>query len=114
MDITELQSSAMQIIIKAGDGRRDTYRAIDALELGDTTEVATQMEAAGESIKQAHIIHTKMIQAEAQGEELGYSMLFTHAQDTLMTAYSEYRLVKKLLPVLEQFDARIKALEDKK
>lgn len=41
-----------------------------------------------------------------------YSMLFTHAQDTLMTAYGEFRLVKKLSPLYKQsFDDRIRALE---
>ncbi len=111
MDISEIQASAMQIIIKAGDGRRDTYRAISALESGDLPEIAVQIESASESIKQAHIIHTRMIQAEAGGEELEYSMLFSHAQDTLMTAYSEFRLMKRLLPVLESFDTRISNLE---
>ncbi len=112
MDVSEIQQNAMQIIIKAGDGRSATYQAISAVENGDFEEAKAQIAKGNESIKQAHIIHTKMIQDEARGVELGYSMLFTHAQDTLMTAYSEFRLVKKLLPTLEKFDARLRALED--
>ena len=58
------------------------------------------------------VVAALLAEAKARGVELGYSMLFTHAQDTLMTAYSEFRLVKKLLPTLEKFDARLRALED--
>ncbi|WP_198018444.1 PTS lactose/cellobiose transporter subunit IIA, partial [Sedimentibacter sp. B4] len=56
-------------------------------------------------------IHTDCIQASAAGEPLSYSMLFTHAQDTLMTVNSEFRLVKKLAAVFERVDARLAALE---
>ncbi|MDF1487549.1 PTS lactose/cellobiose transporter subunit IIA [Tessaracoccus caeni] len=111
MEAKQIAASAMQIIIKSGEGRSNTYRAIDAVHAGDFAKAAELIKEANQGIKAAHIVHTEMIQSEAGGEEFGYSMLFSHAQDTLMTAYSEFRLVKKLLPTLESFDARLRALE---
>lgn len=110
----QIVTSAMQIIIKAGDGRADTYRAIGAIQEGDFAQAMDLVGSADESITAAHMIHTDLIQAEAGGEEIGYSMLFTHAQDTLMTAYSEFRLVKKLVPVMKSFHDRLSALEETK
>ncbi|WP_298130863.1 PTS lactose/cellobiose transporter subunit IIA [Micropruina sp.] len=111
MSSNDIASSAMQIIIKAGEGRSNTYRAIDAVTAGDFAKATELIGAANEGIKAAHVIHTTMIQSEAGGDQIEYSMLFTHAQDTLMTAYGEFRLVKKLLPALQSFDDRIRALE---
>lgn len=106
--------AAMSIILAAGNAREKVYQAIPAANDGDF-EAATGLvsEAQGE-ITQAHKVHTDHIQAEAGGVETPYSLLFTHAQDTLMTAYSEFRLIKKLMPLFSSFDARLRALEDQK
>jgi len=50
---------------------------------------------------------------EAGGRTLPYAALFSHAQDTLMTTYSELRLTRRLLPVFRTLDDRIRALEAK-
>ena len=51
------------------------------------------------------------IQGETRGEESEYSLLFAHAQDTLMTIYSEINIAKQLLKIFKSYDARIAALE---
>ena len=106
-----LVSAAMQIIILAGDARRLTFEAGDALAAADFAKAGEQLEVAQDKVRDAHRIHTDCIQAAAAGEYLPYSMLFTHAQDTLMTVNSEFRLVKKLATVFESIDARLAALE---
>ena len=50
---------------------------------------------------------------EAGGRTLPYAALFSHAQDTLMTTYSELRLARRLLPIFRTLDDRIRALEAK-
>lgn len=106
-----LVSAAMQIIILAGDARRLTFEAGDAVAASDFTQAEELLDQAQVKVREAHTIHTDCIQASAAGEPLGYSMLFTHAQDTLMTVNSEFRLVKKLAAVFERVDARLAALE---
>ncbi len=106
-----LVRAAMQIIILAGDARRLVFEAGDALaacEFGDATDL---LDRAQQKVREAHTIHTDCIQAAAAGQPLPYSMLFAHAQDTLMTVNSEFRLVKKLASVFERVDQRLSALE---
>ncbi|MCW5953904.1 MAG: PTS lactose/cellobiose transporter subunit IIA, partial [Propionibacteriaceae bacterium] len=106
-----LVSAAMQIIILAGDARRLTFEAGDALAAADFTGAGDLLDQAQQKVRDAHRIHTDCIQAAAAGEDLPYSMLFAHAQDTLMTVNSEFRLVRKLAVVFERIDTRLVALE---
>ncbi len=110
-DEDALVSAAMQIIILAGDARRPTFEAADALAGTDFSGAAELLEQAQGKVREAHTIHTDCIQASAAGEPLAYSMLFTHAQDTLMTVNSEYRLMKKMATLFERLGARLDALE---
>ena len=45
----------------------------------------------------AHRVQTDAIQGSIGGETQAYSLLFAHAQDTLMTVYSEIHMTKQLL-----------------
>ena len=44
-------------------------------------------------------------------EKSEYSLLFAHAQDTLMTIYSEINIAKQLLKIFKAYETRIAALE---
>ncbi len=48
----------------------------------------------------------------SEGEKQEYSLLFSHAQDTLMVIYSEIITAKQLVQVFKSFDDRIKKLEE--
>ncbi|PHP53339.1 PTS lactose/cellobiose transporter subunit IIA [Actinomyces ruminis] len=103
--------ASMQILIHSGDARRETYRAVEAMEQSEFAQATALLDAADGCIRQAHQVHTTLIQQEADGEQIAYAALFSHAQDTLMTAYSELRLVRKLLPVFRSQEERIRVLE---
>ena len=45
----------------------------------------------------------EIIQAEAAGEQYTSCLLFTHAQDTLMTIMSEVNLTEKMITIFENF-----------
>ena len=47
-----------------------------------------------------------MIQRQAAGEKFEYSLLFVHAQDTLMTIDAELHLFKRLVPVFKALEAQ--------
>ncbi len=104
MDMSE---AAMQIIIHAGDARLYTMVAIDAMGDENFAKAREQLKLAAEKLKAAHIVHTKAIQDEARGAALPYSLLFTHAQDTLMTIKSELLLAEHLLGVFEKMHKRL-------
>ena len=98
----EHAQTAMKIILHAGDAREKTMDALKALDTFD-------IENAKELLKQAN----EALQAESRGEELEYSILFSHAQDTCMCASSELNVAMHLVDLFEVIDKRFKKLENK-
>ena len=56
----------------------------------------TQLEEARGSILLAHKAQTDILHEEAEGKHIEVTVLFSHAQDTLMTTQSEYFFVETL------------------
>jgi PTS system cellobiose-specific IIA component len=109
----EIIQSSMAIILHAGDARLHVKLALDAIAESDFTKAKDCLVKATDEIRIAHREQTDAIQGEAQGIKTEYSLLFAHAQDTLMTIYSELNIAKQMIAIFEKFEARLKALEDK-
>lgn len=97
---------AMSVIINAGDGRAYIDKAMDALAEFDFDAAEAHLAEADEKILEAHKSQTEMIQRQAGGEEVEYSLLFVHAQDTLMTISAELHMAKKMMPVVRALAAK--------
>ena len=82
---------AMGIIINAGDARTC---ATDAME-------------ADEAIKKAHNAQTDVIQDECRGNPTELSMLFMHAQDTVMTIISEVNMIRLMIRMNRNLEDKI-------
>lgn len=114
-------NSAMQIILHAGDARLACMQALDAIAVADLEKAKEKLKEAQVKITEAHRIQTDVIQEEmriAMDEECEdkpseYSLLFAHAQDTLMTIYSEINIAKHLMKIYTAYEKRIAALEEK-
>jgi PTS system cellobiose-specific IIA component len=111
MEDEKLINAAMGIIINAGDSRLLITEALSAISENQYELANKKLKQAQEKMTAAHTIQTDMIQGEARGEGIEYSILFTHAQDTLMTINSELNLTKQFYKVFESFDKRIAKLE---
>jgi len=96
----------MEIIINAGDARAFISNALDDIGDFDYSSAKENIKKADEKLVIAHRLQTKKLQEEAEGEEVKYSVLFTHAQDTLMTIMSEYNFAKHLITVFEKRDQK--------
>ena len=83
------------------------------IESYDFALAEVEIKQANEEIVQAHRIQTDAITAETSGEDGEYSVLFAHAQDTLMTIYSEINIAKRMLAILKAYDRRIEQLESR-
>ena len=103
--------SAMAIILHAGDARVACKEALDAMALSDFAAAEEKLKEAQSKITEAHKVQTDAIQGETRGEESEYSLLFAHAQDTLMTIYSEINIAKQLFKIMKAFNDRLAALE---
>ncbi len=111
MNEEKIVGAAMSIIISAGDARLYVTEALNAISAGDFALAGQKLKMAQEKMTEAHAVQTEMIQGEARGESIGYSLLFTHAQDTLMTIGSELNLGKQLFKLFEAVDKRLERLE---
>ncbi len=109
----ETIQSAMAIILHAGDARVACKEALDAIAVADLDTAEEKMKVAHEEITEAHKVQTDAIQAETRGESSEYSLLFAHAQDTLMTIYSEINIAKQLIKIFRNYEERLSALENK-
>lgn len=109
----ELIANSMQIILNAGDARAEVKNALDAIAEFDFEKADDFMKIANDKIRIAHKVQTDVIQGEARGDESEYSILFAHAQDTLMTIYSEINIAKQMIAIFKQYEQRLTSLEKK-
>jgi len=105
--------SAMAIILNAGDARNYNKKALEEIAKFNYEEAKAQHAQAKEKIVLAHKVQTESIQEETRGKDSVYSLLFAHAQDTLMTVYSELNIGKELIDIFEAFDKRLGNIESK-
>lgn len=94
-----LVKAAMAIILDAGDARNYIQGAVKAYVRGDVAEMEANFARAEAAIRQAHQSQTEVVQAEAAGEQFDYSLLMTHAMDTLMTIMSELHQTKNMIMI---------------
>jgi Phosphotransferase system cellobiose-specific component IIA len=104
-------NNAMQIILHAGDARVFCKQALDAIASNDFESANEKLKQAQSKITEAHKVQTDAIQEETRGVDSEYSLLFAHAQDTLMTIYSEINIAKQLLKIFKVYNDRLEKLE---
>ena len=101
-------TQAMDILIHAGDSRNATMKALDAIAVSNYEEARMLLETAHKEIVLAHNAQTLVLQGIAAEEyPEKYSILFSHAQDTLMTVYSEYNIAVKMMQIIENMERKI-------
>ncbi len=110
----ETAKCSMQIILHAGDARDHIRKSLDYVAEFKFVEAEEEINKAKEEIVKAHRLQTDAIQQEMQNEKVEYSVLFAHAQDTLMTIYSELNISKHIIATSKQLDQRINNLERRK
>jgi cellobiose PTS system EIIA component len=108
-----ITEASMDIILHAGDARMANFESIEAMLKGDLETAELKLREAKEQITIAHRVQTDRIQDETRGGKSEYSLLFAHAQDTLMTINSEILLTNKFKLVFEAYEHRMKNLENK-
>ncbi|EOS42435.1 PTS lactose/cellobiose transporter subunit IIA [Lachnospiraceae bacterium JLR.KK009] len=98
---------AMQIIMHAGDARLRITDALKSAKQFDFKRADEEMKEAKHEITLAHNCQTEIIQDEASGISYGFSLLFAHAQDTMMTINSEVRMAYEIIDVLKLINEKI-------
>lgn len=108
----ELIPVAMQIILHAGNGRTKAQEAIQAAKENDFEKAHSLLKEAKENITLAHRSQTDVIQNEARGVTYEPCLLFTHAQDHLMTISSEVNLTKDLIDFFQLISEKMEPVKE--
>ncbi|MCI5723965.1 MAG: PTS lactose/cellobiose transporter subunit IIA [Erysipelotrichaceae bacterium] len=108
-------NKSMEIIMNSGDARNFASEAMGAIAKCEFDRAKELLSKAEKVQTEAHVIQTEMIQGDIRGgdEKMIYSVLFAHAQDTLMTIQVEINMTKQLLKLQKANDERFKKLEGK-
>ncbi|WP_321385009.1 PTS lactose/cellobiose transporter subunit IIA [uncultured Enterococcus sp.] len=100
----QLNQLSMNILVHAGNARDHLVQALEKLEAMDFDLAKMEIKEARSEVVVAHGLQTDTLQLEASGEQIRYSTLFCHAQDTLMTAQSEILIGEHLIKLFERFN----------
>ena len=93
----------MGIIINAGDARTCAADAMQAELRGDRAAADAKLKEA----KKAHNAQTDVIQDECRGNPTELSLLFMHAQDTVMTIISEVSMIRLMIQMNRNLEDKI-------
>ncbi|QVI35039.1 hypothetical protein BVJ53_05950 [Lacticaseibacillus chiayiensis] len=98
----DLNEISMQVILHAGNAREQLLNILDKLAdpVFDQATIEADFNKAKKELNEAHSKQTAMIQKEAEGEFIPYSVLFVHSQDTLMTIQSELLMTEKMIKIV--------------
>ncbi len=102
---------SMKIIMHAGNSRNEARDALRLAREGDFNQAGVCLERAKDEIVSAHNAQTGVLQEVMGGAAYTPCLLFTHAQDTLMTVQTEINLVEELVSVLALVEERLSRLE---
>ena len=87
------------IISYAGDAFATMRQAINYAKKKEFEKADETFDAARETLLEAHNEHTKLIVGEAEGNKPEYSILLSHAQDTMMNAILFETIAEELIEV---------------
>ena len=97
----DINAVAMEVILHAGNGRERIDQALEELASFQFNKAQALLDEAETEIVKAHIAQTKVIQGQVSGDVVEYSLLFVHAQDTIMTINTELRMTQRMLPIFK-------------
>ena len=99
----DMETVCFQIISNAGTARSLLIEAIR--EARDNFEKVDDMfKEANQYFSEAHKIHGQLIQKEAKGESVPFSLLFMHAEDQLMSTETIKHLTTELVQIYKKLN----------
>ena len=103
MNREEVQLLGFEIVAYAGDARSKFLEALTAAQEGEEYDKAESLiEEGNQCIADAHRAQTSLLQKEAQGDDIAYSVTMMHGQDHLMTTILLKDLMKHLIELYKR------------
>lgn len=102
MNKEELTMLGFEIVAYAGDARSKLLEALTAAQKGEYETAQQLIEAANTCIVEAHHSQTTLLQKEAAGEDLAFSVTLMHGQDHLMTTLLLKDMVQHIIELYKR------------
>ncbi len=101
----ELEMIYFQIISAVGTARSMFIEAIQEAKEGNYEEAEKLIEEGNGYFIEGHQAHAKLIQKEASGEKLEFSLILVHAEDQFMSAEAFKILSEEFIDVYKRIDS---------
>lgn len=102
MDREELTLLGFEIVAYSGDARSKFLDALTAAKDGDYDKAEELISAGGECLNKAHNAQTSLLQKEAAGEDIPFSVTMMHGQDHLMSTVLLQDLMKHMIEMYKR------------
>lgn len=99
-ELTEEQIN-FQLILYSGNARSKVIQSLREYKAGNVKESESLLKQAEDDLSVAHDVHFQLVQKEARGEKIEFSMLFMHSEDHLMSTLTMKELVVELLELFK-------------
>ena len=101
-----LELVAFEIISNVGMGKSLAIEALRVARCGKDEEAEKKIEEAKDFLVQGHHSHASLIQKEAAGEKLEFSLMIMHAEDQLMCAETIKDLVIEIIEMHKELTSK--------
>ena len=108
MSQSEWEQQLFTVILHAGNARSNAKEAQEYATERDWEKAQALLDEANDEVVLAHKSNVEIIQKEAKGEKVEFSVLLVHALDLLVLAWSEIDFAEQFI----NLNKRVAALED--
>lgn len=95
---------SFKIISNVGAAKSLVMEALYAAREGDFALADEKLKESKQYFIEGHNAHASLIQKEANGEVLDFSLIFMHAEDQLMSTETMAELVKEMIEMYKRID----------
>ncbi len=103
------EQTLFAIILHAGNARCKALEAAEMGQEGDFSGAEAALREADVEQAEAHKVHARVIQMEAGGEQVPFSVLLVHSMDLLLLSWAEIDHTRQLLELFKRVSALEKA-----
>ncbi|MFZ4451022.1 PTS lactose/cellobiose transporter subunit IIA [Salibacterium aidingense] len=96
-----MEKASFQMITSIGTARSNLMEALELARKKEFNEAKDKIQEADHHLTEGHHGHTGLIQKEANGEQIPFSLLFMHAEDQLMTTYLLRDIAQEMVNMYE-------------
>lgn len=99
-----MEEVSFEIIASCGDANAEIHLALGNARKTEFDIAYEHLKLADEAINKAHVAHTTVLHSEASGSRSKYSVLFSHAQDTMMNVMTMRDMADEFVEIYKKIN----------